>query len=970
MSSVESNASSSSHREDVVDFLGRSSSTLSLTPIPKSTIHSPTPRRAHSALFYPISAVPFHLVQDHQIIDRGYNTAPSPQSSTHVSQRKKKRRAAPVHQHSSSDKSTPTTPLGPRVFLVPKDSARRIKKSNDFHEISTVRKISIPPVDSTDSVLDNFVVESAAALASATRPCVCSEDPTKDRWHKLCNSFLHTFKDLERYRQFLEYRDEHAQNLLDSIQDLLDCNHDGQQLKFMFVVALSRLARESELYPRRFILHDVNRRQGTLAEGRIEKGDFTGQAVCIKVPKPRTHASSDLRSFRRALSREIVPWAQLRHENVLPFCGIIRLSDNCEWLGIVTPFLENGNIVEFLKRNPNTDRPSLIFGVAAGMCHLHDNGIIHGDIKGSNILVTSTIPPRACLADFGVTAPVESDPRSSTFSSGPVGGGTLQSSAPELLSPEKIFTGNVPFPNNRDLHVMAVVTQGRRPARPVGSIYKDRGLTDDMWELLDDSWSENPGARPSAHQIVERLRKKSILVHQSIGQSWGKLSPPGFGNIASRPTPGGLPTSALDSITLLKLDSILADVAAYRMLLKSTDTEAQTVLDVLQSVLDTSGIPYRGRLIVAMQRLAAKTKLYPQRYVLGGLVKFIGDHSVDSGRYADIYKADFQGQRTCLKVVRVHETSLVQHMTKTYAREAILWGQLSHPNVLPFYGLYEYQSRVAFVAPWAENGNLSIYLKRNPSANRILLVSTLVLEIPIVQLIIQFQCADTAAGVEYLHANGIVHGDLKALNVLVDMSGRACLSDFGLSGVADKKIMTWATQSSAASKGGTSRWQAPELHDPDINNIHNSKESDVFAWASTNYEIFTGNVPFHDVHNELKVAFKIRRGEFPTRPPVGDKSWAEQGLTERIWDMLTDCWKTTPSDRPDISTVVSRLAGENPAEDLRQAGQWASGLAMQFRNAHEASIQESRPSMADLDVILSRVLEESAKAGDGNGDKK
>ncbi|KAG6907570.1 hypothetical protein DXG01_008407 [Tephrocybe rancida] len=407
---------------------------------------------------------------------------------------------------------------------------------------------------------------------------------------------------------------------------------------------------------------------------------------------------------------------------------------------------------------------------------------------------------------------------------------------------------------------------------------------------------------------------------------------------------------ARQSITLLKLRSIFLDVTArhYRRLLQCNGRDAQTILDTFQSLLDTdAAVPDRGQLIVAMRRLSAKTQLYPQRYLINGPVELVHEHPVDAGKFADIYKANFQGNLTCLKVIRVHAAALVQHMAKVYAREAILWGQLSHPNLLPFYGLHTFRSQIAFVAPWAEKGNLSHYLVQEPNANRVLL------------------CADTVAGVEYLHANGVVHGDLKALNILVDGFGRACLSDFGLSGVADPEIIKWTTQSSAASKGGTSRWQAPELHDPDIDNIHNSKESDVFAWASTSYEIFTGNPPFFEINSETRVTLMILRGDIPTRPSLDDEPWTAQGLTEKIWEVLKNCWRTQPSERPDISAVKSRIDNEKPAEDPRPPGQWGSGLAMRFRNAQEASISDKRPSLEDLDVILSRVMDEAEAVDDG-----
>lgn len=86
---------------------------------------------------------------------------------------------------------------------------------------------------------------------------------------------------------------------------------------------------------------------------------------------------------------------------------------------------------------------------------------------------------------------------------------------------------------------------------------------------------------------------------------------------------------------------------------------------------------------------------------------------------------------------------------------------------------------------------------------------------------------------------------LSKANVLVDGSGRACLADFGLSAVTDPEILHWASHSSAASKGGTTRWQAPELHVPEPDNattenhIHNSKQSDIYACACVTYEVYS-----------------------------------------------------------------------------------------------------------------------------------
>lgn len=62
---------------------------------------------------------------------------------------------------------------------------------------------------------------------------------------------------------------------------------------------------------------------------------------------------------------------------------------------------------------------------------------------------------------------------------------------------------------------------------------------------------------------------------------------------------------------------------------------------------------------------------------------------------------------------------------------------------------------------------------------------------PALQIGIYKALLDTASGLDYLHSIGVVHGDLKAANVLLkgstrDVRGFACkISDFGLSRVLD-----------------------------------------------------------------------------------------------------------------------------------------------------------------------------------------
>lgn len=67
-----------------------------------------------------------------------------------------------------------------------------------------------------------------------------------------------------------------------------------------------------------------------------------------------------LRSLTQGFSHEIAVWRQLSHANILPLYGVYRLKDEYSRVCLVSPWMENGNIVEFLKQSPDTDRYPLV----------------------------------------------------------------------------------------------------------------------------------------------------------------------------------------------------------------------------------------------------------------------------------------------------------------------------------------------------------------------------------------------------------------------------------------------------------------------------------------------------------------------------------------------------------------------------------------------------------------------------------
>ncbi|KAJ7755571.1 kinase-like domain-containing protein [Mycena metata] len=208
----------------------------------------------------------------------------------------------------------------------------------------------------------------------------------------------------------------------------------------------------------------------------------------------------------------------------------------------------------------------------------------------------------------------------------------------------------------------------------------------------------------------------------------------------------------------------------------------------------------------------------------------------------------------------------IEGLLQEFGQEALLWGQLCHPNILPFFGVYYLERKLCLISPWMENGNIFKYLKKRPfNMNRLSFV------------------LDVALGVEYLHANNVVHGDLKSANILVTSSGRACIADFGLSYITNPMTFRFTHATLEHGRGGTLHYQAPELFQDEMNHFG----SDIYAFGC----IMTGKVPFYEIAKD-----------------PAPSSWSTPVL-EQFWQLLQDCWNTARDLRPTAPQIVERLRG-------------------------------------------------------------
>ncbi|KAG8698585.1 hypothetical protein FRC09_007160, partial [Ceratobasidium sp. 395] len=214
-------------------------------------------------------------------------------------------------------------------------------------------------------------------------------------------------------------------------------------------------------------------------------------------------------------ARELYTWSKCRHPNVQQLLGLVMFRDQ---IGMIAAWESKGDMLRYLRRNPDADRCKMLhmqhlqqsIQIVEGLSYLHRLGVIHGDLKGANVLISEDGSPR--LADFGNAAAQEFSLR---FTQSTTGGLSPRWAAPELFKDTKCnasadiyalgmeaLTGNIPFPEKPEHQVMYGVTVERlQPKRPEAYIPTDSKDGDNMWSLLQQCWQYEPEKRPSAAEV-------------------------------------------------------------------------------------------------------------------------------------------------------------------------------------------------------------------------------------------------------------------------------------------------------------------------------------------------------------------------------------------------------------------------------------------------------------------------------------
>lgn len=225
--------------------------------------------------------------------------------------------------------------------------------------------------------------------------------------------------------------------------------------------------------------------------------------------------------------------------------------------------------------------------------------------------------------------------------------------------------------------------------------------------------------------------------------------------------------------------------------------------------------------------------------------------------------------------VKKIKAPLDERVTRAFIKEVVTWEGLVQRNILPLMAYC--LNPPMLVTELMEDGNLWDYLDEHnwdqPVGRRM--------------------ATEVASGMAYLHNAGILHGDLKSLNVLVDGT-RPLIADFGLSQL--RTAVSTSTNGGQMPRG-TLPFMAPEI----LQGKGLQPAGDVWAFGMLLYEVVSrGKVPFEDVENFATIAFTHvgERRQRPRRP---------HNVPDLVWMLMERCWQQEPTCRPDFDQIHTDL---------------------------------------------------------------
>ena len=251
------------------------------------------------------------------------------------------------------------------------------------------------------------------------------------------------------------------------------------------------------------------------------------------------------------------------------------------------------------------------------------------------------------------------------------------------------------------------------------------------------------------------------------------------------------------------------------------------------------------------------------------------------------------GRRVVVKVLPAHFAGSVS--IERFRREISVAARLQHPHIVPLLAAGEIEGLPYYTMPYIEGQSLRARLARG--------------ELPIAETISLLR--DVARGLEYAHAKGVAHRDIKPDNVLIAGTS-AMITDFGVAkAISEATEHTGLTSSGIAV--GTPAYMAPEQAAADPATDY---RADIYAFGTMAYEMLAGHAPFAGRSTQAMLAAHMTQ-----TPP--DITTLRAATPPALAALVTHCLEKRAADRPqsagEIASALDQISTTGSQWTSRQS---------------------------------------------------
>ncbi|KAI1007533.1 Mitogen-activated protein kinase kinae kinase [Podosphaera aphanis] len=261
---------------------------------------------------------------------------------------------------------------------------------------------------------------------------------------------------------------------------------------------------------------------------------------------------------------------------------------------------------------------------------------------------------------------------------------------------------------------------------------------------------------------------------------------------------------------------------------------------------------------------------------------------IGKGTYGRVYLGmnATTGEFLAVKQVEVsakaagNDKEKMRDMVAALDQEIDTMQHLDHANIVQYLGCERMETSISIFLEYISGGSVGSCLRKHGKFE---------------EMVVSSLTRQTLAGLAYLHREGILHRDLKADNILLDLDGTCKISDFGIS----KKTDNIYGNDASNSMQGSVFWMAPEVVRSRGQGY--SAKVDIWSLGCVVLEMFAGRRPWS---KEETIGAIYKLGSLNEAPPIPDDVAKE--ISPIAIAFMADCFTIDPSERPIADTLFSQ----------------------------------------------------------------